>query len=49
MTKPLTPPDYDLRNFAYMPLDVVRLRDSEAMIKISHAEFRATVSLWCVA
>lgn len=30
---PLTPQDCDLRDFSFMPLDVVRLRDSTLAIK----------------
>ncbi len=48
-TLPLTPSDLDLRNFAYMPLDVVRLRDSEIAVISSGEEFRAAVLLWCSA
>jgi hypothetical protein len=47
--EPLTPADLDLRGFAYMPLDVVRLRDSEAAVLCSGDEFRAAVLLWCAA
>lgn len=49
MTDPLTPADCDLRDFAYMPLDVVRLRDSEAAVILTPEEFRAAVILWCAA
>ncbi|EAQ34463.1 hypothetical protein NB311A_11997 [Nitrobacter sp. Nb-311A] len=49
MTAPLTPPDLDLRDFPYMPLDVVRLRDSELAVISSGEEFRAAVLLWCAA
>lgn len=49
MTEPLTSPDCDLRDFAYMPLDVVRLRDSETAVIASAEEFRAAVLLWCAA
>ncbi len=49
MTLPLTPTDLDLRNFAYMPLDVVRLRDSDIAVVSSGEEFRAAVLLWCSA
>lgn len=49
MTEPLTPPDCDLRDFGFMPLDVLRLRDSE-MAAVPDAEvFRAAVLSWCVA
>ena len=49
MLEPLTPPDCDLRDFAYMPLDVVRLRDSETAVLLNAAEFRAAILLWCAA
>lgn len=34
LPEPLTPPDCDLRDFAFMPLDVARLRDSDLAIKL---------------
>lgn len=49
MTDPLTPPDCDLRSFAFMPLDVARLRDSDIAGARSGDEFRAAVLLWCAA
>lgn len=49
MTEPLTPADCDLRDFAFMPLDVVRLRDSDLSIHVTGEEFRAAVLLWCAA
>ena len=49
ITAPLTPPDCDLRDFAFMPLDVVRLRDSELSIQATGEEFRCAVLLWCAA
>ncbi|SDV49222.1 DUF1376 domain-containing protein [Chitinasiproducens palmae] len=48
-TAPLTPPDCDLRDFAFMPLDVVRLRDSDLSIHANGEEFRAAVLLWCAS
>lgn len=46
---PLTPAECDLRTFPYMPLDVVRLRDSD-LAAIADAElFRCSVLAWCVA
>jgi hypothetical protein len=45
---PLTPESCDLRNFAYMPLDVVRLRDSE-ITGGDHSGFHAAVLLWCAS
>jgi hypothetical protein len=49
VTAPLTPSDLDLRDFAYMPLDVVRLRDSDMMALTTAEGFRAAVSLWCAS
>lgn len=49
MINPLTPPDLDLRAFTYMPLEVVRLRDSDLVVLASGDEFRAAVLLWCAA
>ena len=46
---PLTPADLDLRNFPYMGLDVVRLRDSEFAVVTTGDEFRAGVLLWAAA
>lgn len=47
MTDPLTPVGLDLRDFPYMPLDVVRLRDAEITVVSSGDGFRAAVLLWC--
>jgi hypothetical protein len=49
MPAPLVPADVDLRDFAFLPLDVVRLRDSTLAVEASGDEFRAAVLLWCVA
>jgi hypothetical protein len=46
---PLTQADCDLRNFAYMGLDVVRLRDSEMAAMADAEAFRANVIAWCVS
>lgn len=46
---PLTPSTLDLRSFTYMPLEVVRLRDSDLVVLASGEEFRAAVLLWCAA
>jgi len=46
---PLTPPDCDLRDFAFMPLDVVRLRDSDLAVTAEADEFRCAVLLWCAS
>jgi hypothetical protein len=47
--KPLTLPDCDLRDFSFMPLDVVRLRDSDLAALESAEAFRAAVLLWCAS
>ena len=44
---PLTPPDCDLRGMPFMPLDVVRLGDSDLFALSTGDEFRAAVVLWC--
>ena len=49
MTEPLVHPEVDLRDFAFMPLDVVRLRDSDLAAIATGDGFRAAVLLWCVA
>ncbi|MBS0533257.1 MAG: DUF1376 domain-containing protein [Proteobacteria bacterium] len=49
MSEPLTPPNCDLRKFPYMPVDVVRLRDSEAVVVLTPEEFLAAMLLWCAA
>jgi len=46
---PLTPADCDLRDFAFLPLDVVRLRDSDLAIHVTGEEFRCAVLLWCAS
>jgi hypothetical protein len=46
---PLVPPEVDLRNFTYMPLDVVRLRDSDIAGVEDGEVFRAAVLAWCAA
>ena len=46
---PLVPAEVDLRDFAFMPLHVVRLRDSGLTAKASGDEFRAAVLLWCAS
>jgi hypothetical protein len=43
---PLTPADCDLRDFAYMQLDVVRLFGSEFHALASDSAWRAGVTLW---
>lgn len=46
---PLVPSEVDLRDFVFMPLDVLRLRDSDLLALSSGDEFKAAVILWCVA
>lgn len=46
---PLTPADCDLRDFSFMPLDVVRLRDSDLSVHATGDEFRCAVLLWCAS
>ncbi|WP_313377983.1 DUF1376 domain-containing protein [Achromobacter insolitus] len=43
---PMTPPDCDLRDFAFMPLDIVRLFGSRFHAVSSDGEWRAGVTLW---
>lgn len=49
MTDPLTPPECDLRDFAYMPLDAARLLDSDLFALSTGDEFKAALALWCKA
>jgi hypothetical protein len=49
MAAPLTPPDCDLRGLPFMPLDVVRLGDSDLAALSTGDEFKAAVLLWCKA
>ena len=46
---PLVSSEIDLRDFAFMPLDVTRLRDSDLTAITSGDGFRAAVLLWCAA
>lgn len=47
--EPLVPAVVDLRDFPYMPLDTVRLRDSRLASHVSGEGFRCAVLLWCVS
>lgn len=47
MTEPMTPPECDLRGLPFMPLDVVRLGDSDLFALSTGDEFKAAVALWC--
>jgi hypothetical protein len=49
MPEPFVPSDLDLRDFPNMPLDVVRLRDSDLSVTATGDEFRAAILLWCAA
>ena len=44
---PFTPPDCDLRGLPFMPLDVVRLVDSDLVALATGEAFKAAVILWC--
>lgn len=46
---PLVTTDVDLRDFTFMPLDVVRLRDSDMAAMPDAEVFRAAVMSWCVS
>lgn len=47
LPQPLTPADCDLRGLPYMPLDVIRLLDSNMFAITNGEEFKAAVALWC--
>lgn len=47
LPEPLTPADCDLRGLPYMPLDVIRLLDSDMFAETTGDEFKAAVALWC--
>lgn len=49
MTEPMTPQDCDLRGLLFMPLDVLRLRDSDLSLVATGDEFKAAVLLWCAS
>jgi hypothetical protein len=49
MMGPLTPPECDLRGLPFMPLDTVRLGDSDLVALSTGEEFKAAVILWCKA
>ncbi|MFT9442305.1 MAG: DUF1376 domain-containing protein [Acetobacter papayae] len=46
---PLTPADSDLRGLPFMPLDTVRLLDSDLFALSTGDEFKCAVALWCKA
>lgn len=43
---PLTPPGCDLRNFSFMPVEIVRLFNSEFHAIANDSEWRAGMTLW---
>lgn len=43
------PPECDLRGLPWMPIDTVRLLDSDLFALASGEEFKAAVALWCKA
>lgn len=45
----LTESDCDLRDFPFMPIEVIRLRDSGLSATVSGDEFRCAVLLWCAS
>ncbi|WP_424140419.1 DUF1376 domain-containing protein [Roseomonas chloroacetimidivorans] len=47
--EPLTPPECDLRDYPWMPLDAARLLDSSLFARSTGDEFKAAVALWCKA
>lgn len=49
LPEPFTPADCDLRGLPFMPLDVVRLCDSDLVAISSGDEFKAAVMLWAKA
>lgn len=49
LPEPLTPPDCDLREFPFMPLDVGRLRDSKLVSHVPPAQCFFAVILWCAS
>ena len=46
---PPVPPDCDLRDFSFFPLDAARLRDSELAASPDAEVFRVAVLSWCYA
>lgn len=49
LPEPLVPQEVDLRDFVFMPLDVLRLRDSDLSAVATGEQFKAAVLLWCAA
>ena len=46
ISKPLVEPEVDLRGLPFMPLDIVRLLDSDIFALSTGDEFKAAVALW---
>lgn len=46
---PLVPAEVDLRDFPFMPLEVVRLRDSDLAAEDDAEAFKGAVLAWCAA
>lgn len=44
---PLTPADCDLRGMQWMPLDTMRVLDSDLFLNSTGDEFKAAFALWC--
>lgn len=49
LPEPLVPADVDLRGMPWMPVDTVRLLDSDLFALSTGDEFKAAVALWCKA
>ena len=49
LPEPLTPPDCDLRDFQFMPLDVVRFSQSDLVALEDPAAVLANTLLWCAS
>lgn len=47
--EPLTPPDCDLRGLPFMPMDTIRVLDSDLFAVSTGDEFKAAFALWCKA
>lgn len=49
LPEPLVPAEVDLRDFAFMPLDVVRVRDSDLAAEETPESCWAALLLWCAS
>ena len=45
--EPLAPVDCDLRGYQFMPMDTIRLLDSDLFALSTGDEFKAALALWC--